>query len=374
MPDSGERNVNMTVSSDQVLAALARIALPGGGDPVSRDMVRALGIEGGAVRFVIEAPDPALARAMEPHRAAAEAAVRALPGVSSVSVILTAHGPSAAKPAPEAPSGAPPSLTIGRHPTPQAGPQPVSGVDRILAIGSGKGGVGKSTVASNLAVALARAGRRVGLLDADIYGPSQPRMMGVTQRPGSPDGKTIIPLVAHGVTMMSIGLMVEPERAVVWRGPMLMGALQQMLGQVAWGRLDVLLVDLPPGTGDVQLTLCQRTHLTGAIIVSTPQDVALLDARKAIDMFQTLKTPILGLIENMSSFVCPSCGHESHIFGHGGVAAEAARLGLPLLGSLPIDLDTRLAGDGGVPIAAGDSTMARAYARIAEGLVAGGMA
>jgi ATP-binding protein involved in chromosome partitioning len=374
MPDSGERNVNMTVSSDQVLAALARIALPGGGDPVSRDMVRALGIEGGAVRFVIEAPDPALARAMEPHRAAAEAAVRALPGVSSVSVILTAHGPSAAKPAPEAPSGAPPSLTIGRHPTPQAGPQPVSGVDRILAIGSGKGGVGKSTVASNLAVALARAGRRVGLLDADIYGPSQPRMMGVTQRPGSPDGKTIIPLVAHGVTMMSIGLMVEPERAVVWRGPMLMGALQQMLGQVAWGRLDVLLVDLPPGTGDVQLTLCQRTHLTGAIVVSTPQDVALLDARKAIDMFQTLKTPILGLIENMSSFVCPSCGHESHIFGHGGVAAEAARLGLPLLGSLPIDLDTRLAGDGGVPIAAGDSTMARAYARIAEGLVAGGMA
>jgi ATP-binding protein involved in chromosome partitioning len=374
MPDSGERNVNMTVSSDQVLAALARIALPGGGDPVSRDMVRALGIEGGAVRFVIEAPDPALARAMEPHRAAAEAAVRALPGVSSVSVILTAHGPSAAKPAPEAPSGAPPSLTIGRHPTPQAGPQPVSGVDRILAIGSGKGGVGKSTVASNLAVALARAGRRVGLLDADIYGPSQPRMMGVTQRPGSPDGKTIIPLVAHGVTMMSIGLMVEPERAVVWRGPMLMGALQQMLGQVAWARLDVLLVDLPPGTGDVQLTLCQRTHLTGAIVVSTPQDVALLDARKAIDMFQTLKTPILGLIENMSSFVCPSCGHESHIFGHGGVAAEAARLGLPLLGSLPIDLDTRLAGDGGVPIAAGDSTMARAYARIAEGLVAGGMA
>ncbi len=364
----------MTVSSDQVLAALARIALPGGGDPVSRDMVRALGIEGGAVRFVIEAPDPALARAMEPHRAAAEAAVRALPGVSSVSVILTAHGPSAAKPAPEAPSGAPPSLTIGRHPTPQAGPQPVSGVDRILAIGSGKGGVGKSTVASNLAVALARAGRRVGLLDADIYGPSQPRMMGVTQRPGSPDGKTIIPLVAHGVTMMSIGLMVEPERAVVWRGPMLMGALQQMLGQVAWGRLDVLLVDLPPGTGDVQLTLCQRTHLTGAIVVSTPQDVALLDARKAIDMFQTLKTPILGLIENMSSFVCPSCGHESHIFGHGGVAAEAARLGLPLLGSLPIDLDTRLSGDGGVPIAAGDSTMARAYARIAEGLVAGGMA
>jgi ATP-binding protein involved in chromosome partitioning len=361
----------MAVTRDQVLAALARVALPDGGDLVSRDMVRALGIDGGVVRFVVEAPGPDLARQMEPHRAAAEAVVRALPGVTSVSAILTAHAPAAAR---AAPSAAPPSLTIGRHPTPQAGPQAVTGVDRILAIGSGKGGVGKSTVASNLAVALAREGRRVGLLDADIYGPSQPRMMGVTARPGSPDGKTIIPLSAHGVTMMSIGLMVDPDRAVVWRGPMLMGALQQMLGQVDWGRLDVLLVDLPPGTGDVQLTLCQRTQLTGAIVVSTPQDVALLDARKAIDMFNTLRTPILGLIENMSAFVCPACGHESHIFGHGGVAAEAARLGLPLLGSLPIDLETRLAGDAGRPVALGEGPMARAYARIAAGLVAGGMA
>jgi ATP-binding protein involved in chromosome partitioning len=358
----------MTVTRDQILAALARINLPDGGDLVSRDMIRALGIDGGAVRFVVEAPTADLARAMEPHRAAAEQVVRALPGVTSVSVILTAHGPSAA---PKQPA---PSLTIGRHPTPQAGPQAVSGVDRILAVGSGKGGVGKSTVASNLAVALARAGRKVGLLDADIYGPSQPRMMGVNQRPGSPDGKTIIPLRAHGVTMMSIGLMMEEGKAVVWRGPMLMGALQQMLGQVEWGQLDVLIVDLPPGTGDVQLTLCQRTNLTGAIVVSTPQDVALIDARKAIDMFQTLKTPILGLIENMSTFTCPNCGHESHIFGHGGVATEAQRLGVPLLGSLPIDLDTRLSGDAGTPVALGDGVMAQAYARIAEGLIAGGMA
>lgn len=357
----------MSVTREQVLGALGRIALPDGGDLVSRDMIRALGIEGGAVRFVVEAPTADLARAMEPHRAAAEQVVRALPGVTSVSVILTAHGPAPAKPAA-------PSLTIGRHPTPQSGPQAVTGVDRILAVGSGKGGVGKSTVASNLAVALARAGRRVGLLDADIYGPSQPRMMGVSQRPGSPDGKTIIPLRAHGVTTMSIGLMMDPDKAVVWRGPMLMGALQQMLGQVEWGRLDVLIVDLPPGTGDVQLTLCQRTHLTGAIIVSTPQDVALLDARKAIDMFQTLKTPILGLIENMSTFVCPNCGHESHIFGHGGVAAEATRLGVPLLGALPIDLDTRLSGDAGTPVAAGEGPMARAYRQIADGLIAGGMA
>src|SRR5690606_18541081 len=208
---------------------------------------------------------------------------------------------------------------MGRHPTPSQGAvEKIEGVKRILAIGSGKGGVGKSTVSSNLAVALARQGRRVGLLDADIYGPSQPRMMGVSARPASPDGKTIMPLKSHGVTMMSIGLMLDPAKAVVWRGPMLMGALQQMLGQVQWGELDVLIIDLPPGTGDVQLTLCTRYDVTGAIVVSTPQDVALLDARKAIDMFVTLKTPILGLIENMSVFVCPHCGGQSHIFGEGG--------------------------------------------------------
>ncbi len=361
----------MTVTRDDVLAALRRISLPDGGDLVSRDMIRALGIENGVVRFVIEVPSADLARKMEPVSQAAEALVRAMPGITSVQVVLTAHGP-AAKPVPT--TTPPPSLTIGRHPTPQAGPQSVPGVDRILAIGSGKGGVGKSTVSSNLAVALAREGRRVGLLDADIYGPSQPRMMGVNKRPGSPDGKTIIPLQAHGVTMMSIGLMVDPDKAVVWRGPMLMGALQQMLGQVEWGRLDVLIVDLPPGTGDVQLTLCQKTHLTGAIVVSTPQDVALIDARKAIDMFQTLKTPILGLIENMSTYICPNCGHEAHLFGHGGVGIEAQRIGVPLLGSLPIDLDTRLAGDAGIPVAAGDGPMALAYRQIAKGLIAGGMA
>jgi ATP-binding protein involved in chromosome partitioning len=250
----------------------------------------------------------------------------------------------------------------------------VTGVDRILAIASGKGGVGKSTVSSNLAVALARAGRRVGLLDADIYGPSQPRMMGVSKRPASPDGKTIIPLQAHGVTMMSLGLMLEEDKAVVWRGPMLMGALQQMLGQVEWGRLDVLIVDLPPGTGDVQLTLCQRSQVTGAIVVSTPQDVALLDARKAISMFNMLKTPILGLIENMSTYICPNCGHEAHIFGHGGVRAEAERIGVPFLGEIPLSLDVRIAGDSGTPIAAGEGAVADAYAALAARLVAGGMA
>ncbi|MEP5376633.1 MAG: P-loop NTPase, partial [Hyphomicrobiales bacterium] len=174
--------------------------------------------------------------------------------------------------------------------------------------------------------------------------------------------------------VMSIGFMVDPDQAVVWRGPMLMGALQQMLGQVEWGELDVLIVDLPPGTGDVQLTLCQKTQLTGAIVVSTPQDVALLDARKALDMFDKLKTPVLGLIENMSTYICPSCGHEAHLFGHGGVKSEAERVGVPFLGELPLDLDTRLAGDGGIPIAAQDGPMAEAYAQLAKGLVAGGMA
>lgn len=360
----------MAVTKDDVMAMLARIGLPDGGDLVSRDMIRALTVQGSEVSFVIEAPTPELARQMEPLRAGAEQAIASLDGVTAAKAVLTAHGPSA----PAAPKGEPPSLKIGGHPKPQAGPERVAGVDRIIAIGSGKGGVGKSTVSSNLAVALAKQGRRVGLLDADIYGPSQPRMMGVSERPKSPDGKTIIPLKAHGVTCMSIGLMLDPAKAVVWRGPMLMGALQQMLGQVEWGELDVLIVDLPPGTGDVQLTLCQKTHLTGAIVVSTPQDVALLDARKALDMFKTLNTPVLGLVENMSLYICPNCGHEAHLFGHGGVKAEAEALGAPFLGTLPIDLDTRIAGDGGTPIAAGDGPMAQAYAQIAKGMIAGGIA
>lgn len=359
----------MTQTRDTILEALRSLTLPDGGDPVSRDMVRALKVEGGKISFVLEAESPELARRMEPVRLACEGLVRKLPGVEQVSVALTAHGPAPKAP----PAAAPPSLKIGGHPTPQAGPMNPSGVKRIIAVGSGKGGVGKSTVASNLAVALARAGKKVGLLDADIYGPSQPRMMGVNKRPASPDGKTIIPLHGHGVTLMSIGFMLPEEKAVVWRGPMLMGALQQMLTQVEWGELDVLIVDLPPGTGDVAMTLCQRSDVTGAIVVSTPQDVALLDARKALNMFELLKTPILGLIENMGVYHCPNCGHEAHIFGQDGVKAEAEKLGLPFLGSLPIDLDTRLAGDAGTPIAAGEGPMAQAYGALAQRLIAGGV-
>lgn len=361
----------MAVTRETVLDLLGRIALPGGGTLTSRDMIRALGVEeaasGAVIRFVIEAPTPEDARAFGPAQAQAEQALKALPGVSQVSVVMTAHGPAKKEP--------PPQLKIGGHPKPQeGGPQKVAGVARILAVASGKGGVGKSTVSSNLAVALAKQGRKVGLLDADILGPSQAKMMGVTVRPASPDGQTIEPPEAHGVKMMSLGLMLREDEAVIWRGPMLMGALQQLLSQVNWGSLDVLIIDLPPGTGDVQLTLCQKTQLTGAIVVSTPQDVALLDARKAIDMFAKLKTPVLGLIENMSTYHCPNCGHEAHIFGHGGVAAEARKLDLPFLGELPLALEVRQAGDSGTPIAAGDGRQAEAYARLAQGLIAGGMA
>ncbi|KAA9009841.1 Mrp/NBP35 family ATP-binding protein [Histidinibacterium aquaticum] len=353
-----------------ILRELGRISLPDGGDLVTRDMVRALAVDEGRVRFVIEAPNADMARQMEPVRQAAESAVARLEGVQSVSAVLTAHGPSA----PQEPKKDPPQLKIGGHPKPQAGPVAVAGVDRIIAIGSGKGGVGKSTVATNLAVALAREGRRVGLLDADIYGPSVPRMMGEERQPKSPDGERIEPLHAHGVTFMSIGLMLEEGKPVIWRGPMLMGALQQMLNQTNWGELDILIVDLPPGTGDIQLTLSQRFHLTGAVVVSTPQDVALLDARKALGMFETLKTPVLGLIENMSTYICPNCGHEAHLFGHGGVAAEAEKIGVPFLAALPIDLDTRLGGDAGQPVASGEGPMAEGYRRLARRFVEGGMA
>ncbi len=356
----------MPVTRADIEAKLAQLDLPGGGTLITRDMLRALSIEGTRVRFVIEAASPDEAGHLEPLRAAAERAVGALDGVDHVTVALTAHGPAVK-------TSQPPNLKIGGHPKPQSVPLKPASVASIIAVGSGKGGVGKSTVSSNLAVALARAGRRVGLLDADIYGPSQPRMMGVNKRPASPDGKIIEPLHAHGVTMMSIGLMLDPDKAVVWRGPMLMGALQQMISQVNWGDLDVLIVDLPPGTGDVQLTLCQKAEPTGAIVVSTPQDVALLDARKAMDMFKTLNTPVLGLIENMSTFHCPTCGAETQIFGHGGVEAEAQKLNLPFLGALPIDLETRLSGDAGTPIAAGDGPMAQAYADLADRLIKGGI-
>ncbi|WP_425099488.1 P-loop NTPase [Tropicibacter sp. S64] len=351
----------MPLSRDAVLSLLKTIADPAGGDIVSSGLMRALNVsDDGSVRFVMEIAGPS--PALDAVKAEAEAALKAA-GAPAVTIVMTAHQDKA-----------PPQLKPAA-PKPQ-GPQAIPGVDRVLAIASGKGGVGKSTVSANLACALAQQGRRVGLLDADVYGPSQPRMLGVSGRPASPDGKTILPLRNHGVTMMSIGLMTNEGQAVVWRGPMLMGALQQMMMQVQWGALDVLIVDLPPGTGDVQMTLAQKTDVTGAIIVSTPQDVALLDARKGIDMFQQLKVPIVGMIENMSTHICSQCGHEEHVFGHGGVAAEAAKLGVPLLAEIPLHLDIRLAADGGAPIvvSAPDSAQAKAFQDVAAQLVKAGVA
>ena len=251
-------------------------------------------------------------------------------------------------------------------------PLEVKGVKHIVAVASGKGGVGKSTVSANLAVALAMRGLKVGLLDADVYGPSQPRMLGVSGRPSSPDGQTILPLRNHGVTVMSLGLMMPDDEALIWRGPMLMGALQQMLGQVQWGQLDVLLVDLPPGTGDVQMTLSQKVSVTGAVIVSTPQDIALLDAKKGIDMFRRMNVPLLGFVENMASFVCDSCGKELHPFGRGGAKAEAEKQEIPFLGEIPLDLNIRVASDGGVPMVVSkpSSPQAKAFLDIADQLIA----
>ena len=353
----------MSITRDAVIATLKMITDPvSGQDIMAAGLVRALNVDDGNVRFVFEVT-PSAAQQLEPVRAAAEAALKAMPGIGSVSAIMTAHSTPAA----------PPDLKPQRRAEP-SGAQPVPGIDRIIAVASGKGGVGKSTVSANLACALAAEGRRVGLLDADVYGPSQPRMLGVSGRPASPDGKTILPMRNHGVTMMSIGLMTNDDQAVVWRGPMLMGALQQMMTQVQWGALDVLIVDLPPGTGDVQMTLTQKFAVTGAVIVSTPQDVALIDARKGIDMFNQLGTPIIGMIENMSTHICSNCGHEEHTFGHGGVAAEAEKLGVPLLAELPLHLDIRLAADGGAPIVVSkpDSPQAQAFRQLARDLIAGG--
>jgi len=281
------------------------------------------------------------------------------PGVKNVAAVLTAHSQPAAPPQGQGhPHG---------HGHGQPKPQLLAEVGAVVAVASGKGGVGKSTVAVNLAVALARMGLRVGLLDADIYGPSLPRMLGLARKP-EVRGDRMLPLPAWGLQAMSIGFLVDEDTAMIWRGPMVMGALEQMMGQVEWGPLDIMVVDMPPGTGDAQLTMAQRVALAGAVIVSTPQDIALLDARRGVKMFERTRVPVLGLVENMSFFCCPNCGHRAEIFGHGGARAEAHRLGTEFLGEVPLLLDIRAAGDAGAPIvaAAPESEAARAFAAIAE--------
>lgn len=327
------------------------------------DVLGGVEIEGVLVRDGLVQVSLAVARdrasALDPARRAVEAAIARLPGVTNATVVLTAHRAAPAAPASAAPAARPPAQR----------PQPLPGVGQVIAVASGKGGVGKSTVSVNLAVALARSGLRVGLMDADIYGPSLPRMLGASGRP-EVRGDRLIPVQAWGVSAMSMGFLVEEDSAVIWRGPMIMGAVQQFLGQVEWGELDVLVVDLPPGTGDIQLTLSQRVKVTGAVVVSTPQDIALIDARRAVKMFEKVEIPVLGVIENMSYFCCPNCGHRSEIFGHGGARAEAQKLGQAFLGEIPLLLEIRELSDAGTPVvaAAPESEAGRAFAAVAANL------
>ncbi len=360
-----------TVSVEAVQQALATISDPDrGSDIVSLGMVSPPQIRDGHVLVALEVPAER-GPALEPLRREVEKTLAALPGVLSATVVMTAQrgagGPAGAPPPPQA-RPAPPAAGPG-------GPQRKSGTGRItlpdvrflIAVASGKGGVGKSTTAANLALGLSANGHKVGLLDADIYGPSMPRMMGISGKPNSPDGKSLDPMHNYGLKVMSIGFLVEEERPMIWRGPMVQSALTQMLRDVNWGALDVLVVDLPPGTGDAQLTMAQQVPLSGAVIVSTPQDIALLDARKGLNMFRQVDVPVLGIVENMSYFVCPHCGGQSNVFGHGGARAEAGRLGVDFLGEIPLTLAIRETSDDGAPIVVSqpDSADADAYRAIA---------
>ena len=348
-----QRRRIMAASREDVLKALSKVTDPASGrDVVSAGMVQGLVLRDGNIGFAIEVA-PERGRSAEPLREACEAAVARVPGVLSVTAVLTAHQEQRAAAAPAPHGHAPQRMGI-------------PGVQSVIAVASGKGGVGKSTVAVNLALALSKLGMKVGLLDADIYGPSVPRLLGINRRPES-DGHKLQPIEKFGIKAMSIGFLVGEESPLVWRGPMVQSALTQMMNDVAWAPLDVLVLDMPPGTGDAQLTIAQRVPLKGAVIVSTPQDIALIDARKGLQMFRKTEVPVLGIVENMSVFVCPHCGEASHIFGHGGARETAEQLDAPFLGEIPLVPAIRETSDAGTPIVAlkPDSAEAQAFLALA---------
>ena len=370
----------MPVTKDDVLAALNKVPAPDGTPLPKSATLSDIVASDGKVFFSITV-DAAVVQAWEPVRKRAEEAVKAIPGVQSAMIALTAERkggtPAAARPPQGVPAaGARPAHAHGQ----QQGPSGVPGVTSIIAVASGKGGVGKSTTAINLALALRDLGMKVGVLDADIYGPSLPKLLAIKEKPETVGGNRLKPIERYGLTVMSIGFLIEEETPMIWRGPMVMSALTQMLREVEWGTLDVMVVDMPPGTGDAQLTMAQQVPLKGSVIVSTPQDLALIDARRGIAMFKRVNVPVLGIVENMSMFICPKCGTRSDIFGHGGARHEAERLGVPFLGEVPLEMAIRETSDAGLPIVATqpDSPSAAAYraiaAKVRDQLGAGGPA
>jgi ATP-binding protein involved in chromosome partitioning len=362
----------LSVTQQQVLDALRQVKTPRGVALPDANVLSAITAGDGKVFFSINV-EAAEARAWETTRAQAEAAVRAIPGVAAVTIVLTAERKAGAAPAAPPPRAAQQAAAGHRphqhpHGSPMSRQAEIPGISAVIAVASGKGGVGKSTTALNLALGLRDLGLKVGLLDADIYGPSVPRLTGLRDKPALTADKKMVPLERFGLSIMSIGFLIEEDRAMVWRGPMVMQALTQMLREVAWGTLDVLVVDMPPGTGDAQLTLAQNVPLKGAVIVSTPQDLSLIDARRGLGMFRQVNVPVLGIIENMSYFQCPHCGTRSDIFGHGGARHEAEKLGVPFLGEIPLHIDIRTTSDEGKPVVASapDGPHAAIYRAIAS--------
>jgi ATP-binding protein involved in chromosome partitioning len=347
----------LSVTQQQVLERLAKVMSPRGVALTDANVLSDIAVNDGKVFFSINV-DAGEARAWERVRAEAETAVRAIPGVTVAMIALTAERKAGAAPAaaPHRHAQGVPHVSSHRPPQQPASGSPMSkqseipGISAVIAVASGKGGVGKSTTALNLALGLRDLGLRVGLLDADIYGPSVPRLTGIREKPRLNDDKKMIPIQRFGLAIMSIGFLVEEETAMIWRGPMVMSAITQMLRDVLWGTLDILVVDMPPGTGDAQLTLAQNVPLKGAIIISTPQDLSLIDARRGLAMFKKVNVPVLGIVENMSYFQCPHCGTRSDIFGHGGARLEAERLAVPFLGEIPLHMSIRATSDSGTPV------------------------